>query len=186
MTELPLELPPSLRQEFKSPFGPVYTDVTQFLADAGRPIIAVGDIVTYHLQTADYTPAVAIIDGQTKRETVNKTVEAALSEHNKRVDVENPPGVISAALLDALQTAVAASGSITIVVDGEEDLATLPAVLVAQKGATVVYGQPDQGMVRVAVTPDTQTTMTKLLNRMDGDVAAAFDRLGMDPDSNPR
>jgi len=106
MARLPLELPSSLRQEFKSPFGPVYTDVTQFLTDAGRPIIAVGDIVTYHLQTVDYTPAVAVIDGQTKRESVDETVKAALSKHNKRIDVENQPGTISIALLEALQTAV--------------------------------------------------------------------------------
>jgi Uncharacterized protein conserved in archaea len=180
MDRLPLELPSSLRQEFKSPFGPVYTDVTQFLTDAGRPIIAVGDIVTYHLQTVDYTPAVAVIDGQTKRESVDETVKAALSKHNKRIDVENQPGTISIALLEALQTAAETPESVMIVVDGEEDLATLPAVLVARPGGTVVYGQPNQGMVRIAVTPETKITMSRLLKRMDGDAAAAFDRLGVD------
>jgi|APHM01.1.fsa_nt_gi Uncharacterized protein conserved in archaea len=180
MAELPLRLPSSLRQEFKSPFGPVYTDVNEFLIDADQPIIAVGDIVTYHLRMVDYTSAVAIIDGQTKRETVDKTISTVLSEHNQRIDIENPPGMISAALLEALHTAVSRSEPVTIVVEGEEDLATLPAVLISQLGGTVVYGQPGQGMVRIPVTAETKIKMERLLNRMDGDATAVFDRLGVD------
>ena len=38
-----------------------------------------------------------------------------------------------------------------IVVEGEEDLATLPAILYAPPGSVVVYGQPDEGSVLVKV-----------------------------------
>ncbi|MFC6726763.1 DUF359 domain-containing protein, partial [Halobium palmae] len=55
-----------------------------------------------------------------------------------------------------------------------EDLATLPAIVAAPLGASVVYGQPDQGMVHVPVTEETKAEARDLLARMDGDVDAAL------------
>ena len=179
-----LSLPSELRDAFKQPFGPVYTDPAALLSDAGRPVIAVGDVVAYHLRAAGHPPAVAVIDGRTEREAVDDEVREALSDPERRRDVENEPGTLGEPLLAALADAVAGSVAdpdpITIVVDGEEDLATLPAVLVAPTGSTVVYGQPGEGMVRVAVTSDTKAEMRSLLERMDGDVAGAVAALGVD------
>ena len=176
-----LSLPSELRGAFKRPFGPVYTDATALLADAGRPVIAVGDVVSYHLRTAGHRPAVAVIDGRTEREAVDDGIREALSNPERRRDVANPPGTLEEPLLRALaDVAVESAAPVTIVVDGEEDLATLPAVLVAPIGATVVYGQPGEGMVRVAVTTDAQAEMRSLLERMDGDVAGALAALGVD------
>ena len=179
-----LSLPSELRDAFKQPFGPVYTDPAALLSDAGRPVIAVGDVVAYHLRAAGHSPAVAVIDGRTEREAVDDEVRDALSDPERRRDVENEPGRLGEPLLAALADAVAGvdadADPITIVVDGEEDLATLPAVLVAPTGSTVVYGQPGEGMVRVAVTSDTKAEMRSLLERMDGDVAGAVAALGVD------
>ncbi len=184
-----LSLPPGLRGAFKRPFGPVYTDAAALLDDAGRPVIAVGDVVSYHLRAAGHRPAVAVIDGRTEREAVDDGIREALSDPERRRDVANPPGTLSEPLLCALADVAAefgggadaeGGGAVTIVVDGEEDLATLPAVLVAPIGATVVYGQPGDGMVRVAVTADAKAEMRSLLERMDGDVAGALAALGVD------
>jgi len=181
-----LSLPPDLRGAFKEPFGPVYTDATALLSDAGRPVIAVGDVVTYHLRAAGHRPAVAVIDGRTEREPVDDEVRAALSTPERRRDVANDPGTLGAPLLSALGDALAGVGAdadadpLTIVVDGEEDLAALPAVLAAPAGATVVYGQPGAGMVRVAVTAGSKAEMRSLLERMDGDVDGALAALGVD------
>lgn len=179
-----LSLPSELRDAFKQPFGPVYTDPAALLSDAGRPVIAVGDVVAYHLRAAGHSPAVAVIDGRTEREAVDDEIREALSDPERRRDVENEPGTLGEPLLAALADAVADvdadADPITIVVDGEEDLATLPAVLVAPTGSTVVYGQPGEGMVRVAVTSDTKAEMRSLLERMDGDVAGAVAALGVD------
>ncbi|RLM59846.1 DUF359 domain-containing protein [Halobellus sp. Atlit-31R] len=174
-----LSLPAALRDAFKEPLGPVYRDADALLGDAGRPIVAVGDVVTYHLRQAGHVPAVALVDGRTEREAVDETISDALADPEHRRDVENAPGRISKALLAALADAVAADDPVTIVVDGEEDLAALPAVLVAPVGATVVYGQPGQGMVAVAVTPDAKVEMRSLLEQMDGDVEAALSTLGV-------
>ena len=179
-----LSLPSTLRDSFKQPLGPVYTDAAALLSDADHPVIAVGDVVTYHLQAAGHRPAVAVIDGRTERAAVDDEIREALSDPARRHDVENPPGTLGEPLLSALADAIddydSESDPITIVVDGEEDLATLPAVLVAPIGATVVYGQPGDGMVRIAVTADSQSEMRSLLERMDGDVAGALAALGVE------
>ena len=67
-----LELPADLRSELKDPLGPIYQDADELLAAAGEPVVAVGDIVTYHLLEAGYYPALALVDGKTKRERVRE------------------------------------------------------------------------------------------------------------------
>lgn len=39
-----------------------------------------------------------------------------------------------------------------ILIDGEEDLLVLPAIIYAPLGARVYYGQPGEGLVEVVVT----------------------------------
>jgi uncharacterized protein (UPF0218 family) len=92
--------------------------------------------------------------------------------------VTNPPATLSRALLDALRTALDRDDPTVIEVDGEEDLAALPAILATPEGGCVVYGQPGEGMVLVPVTDETQSLARDLLSRMDGDTDAAFERLG--------
>ena len=173
-----VRLPDELRAAFKEPLGPVYTDAEELLSEAGEPLIAVGDIVTYHFERADRRPDVALIDGRTKRHAVDDEVRDAVDAGADWIDATNPAGVLTDDLLTALRDAVARDDPTTIVVDGEEDLATLPAVLAAPEGATVVYGQPDQGMVAVDVTAETRAEFRDLLERMDGDHERLWALLG--------
>jgi len=167
-----LSLPERLRPELKEPLGPVETDAEALLADVDGPLVAVGDIVTYHLEQAGRTPDVALFDARTKREPVDAEVEAALAESDRTI--ENPAGTLTAELLSALREAIDAAEPVRIRVDGEEDLAALPAILAAPGGASVVYGQPDEGMVHVRVTPEVRERACDLIARMDGDTARAF------------
>ena len=57
---------------------------------------------------------------------------------------------------------------------------TLPAIVAAPLGSSVVYGQPNEGMVLVAVTEDAKEDMRDLLGRMDGDPEAVFEILVCD------
>jgi hypothetical protein len=205
----PLVLPESLRAAFKEPLGPVFTDAAALLAAAGRPVVAVGDVVTYHLLRAGHEPAVAVVDGRTKRRAVDPAVAAVLGERateadadadadvdadatpseaggssesggestaagGLRLDVRNEPGTVSRALVAALADAVGRPAPVTVRVDGEEDLATLPALLAAPPGAAVVYGQPDEGMVLVDVDDAARSRARSLLSRMDGDADAVL------------
>ena len=167
-----LTLPTALRSAFKDPLGPVETDAATLLSSATGPLITVGDIVTYHFVTAGRQPDVALVDERTKRAPVDEAVREAVV--NPDVTVSNPPGTVTEELIVAIRDALATERPTTIFVDGEEDLATLPAVLLAPEGASVVYGQPDEGMVHLRVTTENQARMRELVERMDGDVDRAL------------
>ncbi|AKH98450.1 GTP-dependent dephospho-CoA kinase family protein [Halanaeroarchaeum sulfurireducens] len=162
-------LPESARGEFKDPLGPVFQDADALLDSAGTPIVAVGDVVTYHLAQSGVTPQVAVVDGISEREPVSDDIERGLPESDRRVTVTNPPGTITESLLLALDAALDAEASTLIQVDGEEDLATLPAVLLAPEGASVVYGQPGEGMVRGDVTHARRERMRELCAVLETD-----------------
>jgi uncharacterized protein (UPF0218 family) len=170
MSTILAKLPAEMREDLKDPLGEVYTDANALLADAGEPIVAVGDIVTYHLVEAGRQPAVAIVDGKTKRERVERRVLDAIDGFDNRIDVANPQSTLTADLLEALATAVEQSGTSVIVVDGEEDLASLPAVLAIPDGGSVVYGQPDEGMVLVPVDADHKERCREFIDRMQSDL----------------
>jgi uncharacterized protein (UPF0218 family) len=166
--EVVLTLPESLRGAFKDPLGPIYTDAAALLSAVDGPLVAVGDVVTYHLLEAGHRPAVAVVDERTEREAVDDEIREAVVAADA-VRVANPAGTLTADLLTALRAAVDAGDGRTVHVDGEEDLATLPAVALAPDGAAVVYGQPGEGMVAVAVDAETRAKVRDLLSRMDGD-----------------
>jgi uncharacterized protein (UPF0218 family) len=181
-----LSLPDSLRSAFKSPLGPVYTDADALLAEVERvdadvepafdaPLVAVGDIVTYHLRGAGRQPDVAVVDGKTERTAVDDEVRAALAANDgPEITVENPAATLSEQLLLALRDALSNADGVTITVDGEEDLAAVAAIVLAPVGSSVVYGQPGEGMVHVAVTESSTAEAVGLLERFDGDVKAAL------------
>ncbi|MFP4627759.1 MAG: GTP-dependent dephospho-CoA kinase family protein [Halobacteriales archaeon] len=164
-----LRLPESARGAFKAPIGPVFAEAAELLATADRPLVAVGDVVAATLVDAGVRPAVMVVDGRTERAPVDESVAAAVAGVGTTVRATNPPATITRSLVEALASALRADGPTRVVVDGEEDLAVLPAVLLAPTGATVVYGQPGEGMVAVAVTPSARETAERLLDRLEGD-----------------
>jgi len=173
-------LPAEMRGELKEPMGPIFTDAERLLSEVGDPLVAVGDVVTYHLEHAGTVPDVAVVDGLTKREEVEDRVAegvARLGGETREVHVENPAGAVSRELARALKEAIVDPEPTLLVVEGEEDLVTLPAIVAAPLGASVVYGQPDEGMVLADVTDETKAEMRDLLSRMDGDSDALFEIL---------
>ena len=179
-----LSLPAALRSELKDPLGEVFTDPAALLsaADTHSPdathstLISVGDVVTARLLEADRQPDVAAIDGRTEREPIDDEIDAILDGlTGRRVRVENESATLSESLLTALRDGIRGeTDHVTISVDGEEDLAALPAIVIADTGSSVVYGQPGEGMVHVAVDDAVTETARDLLARFDGDTDAAL------------
>lgn len=174
MAEILVRLPESLRDELKDPFGPVFTDAGALLAAAGEPLVTVGDVVTYHVIEAGVTPDLSIIDERTERQAVDSAIAKRLDAFDgfdRRVTVDNPPAALTDGLVREIRDGLARTGSASTVihVDGEEDLATLPVIVGASTEASVVYGQPGEGMVLVTVEQDTRDTVSELLRRLDGD-----------------
>ncbi|MFB6202225.1 MAG: GTP-dependent dephospho-CoA kinase family protein [Halorhabdus sp.] len=172
-SEIVLELPAVVRPALKEPFGPIFEDADALLEVAGAPLIAVGDIVTYHLLEAGRPPDLAFVDERTERSAVEngirETVVGSEAWFDRRIDVANPSATVTASLLDALVDALRTNEPTVVVVYGEEDLATIPAILAAPDNSSVVYGQPGEGMVHVEIDTDVRDRVCAILDRMDGD-----------------
>lgn len=181
--EVVVELQQSLRSELKDPLGPIYTDASALLAEADRPLVTVGDVVTYHVLEAGETPAVALVDEQTERSAVSpeiaETIDSFEGFEDGRV-VSNPAATLTAELLTELRGAIESERSTLIEVDGEEDLAALPAVVLVPAGASVVYGQPGEGMVLTTADSETKARCRGLLERMAGNTERLLSLLGVD------
>ncbi|QLK27434.1 GTP-dependent dephospho-CoA kinase family protein [Natrinema zhouii] len=177
-----LVLPDDLRHELKEPMGPIETDADRLLETVDGPLIAVGDVVTYHLLQAGHRPDVALVDGRTKRSAVDEEIHEAVTA-GASIEVRNPPAELAAPVVRALRRALEADEPTTILVDGEEDLVALPAIVAAPEGASVVYGQPDEGMVHVKITDEHRAEMRDLLERFEGDTDRFWALLESDADA---
>ncbi|OIB58496.1 GTP-dependent dephospho-CoA kinase family protein [Natrialba sp. SSL1] len=177
-----LVLPDDLRHELKEPMGPIETDAERLLESVDGPLIAVGDVVTYHLLQAGRVPDVAFVDERTKRDAVDEEIRDTVATEPTHEAV-NPPAELSGDVIRALREGLDDEEPATVLVDGEEDLVAVPAIAAAPEGASVVYGQPDEGMVHVRVTSEHRAEMRDLLERFDGDVERLWALLLLDPDS---
>jgi len=90
------------------------------------------------------------------------------------VKVDNEPGIVGPELLKALDEAMRPiileenmGGPIIIEVNGEEDLATLPCIQMLPEGGTVVYGQPEKGLVVVNVDEKIKKKVEDILLEME-------------------
>jgi GTP-dependent dephospho-CoA kinase len=164
-------LPVALRERLKAPFAPVEDEATVVAGvqsgRLGRPLIAVGDIVSATLIRHGLAPDVVIYDLGTKRASVSRDVQALLETYEARLmTVESPAAMITTELLTAVRAAIAEAGPVKIHVIGEEDLAALPCILHAPIGGTVIYGMPNRGLVPVQVSERTRSVAAELLSLM--------------------
>ena len=155
-----LILPEEHRKLFQEPFGELYLNIDEILPIiTGSIVYAVGDVVTHNLQKRGLTPAIAVIDGYTMRLPCTRMPVYC----GECIRVKNPAGTLTDALINALDYAVM-HPPVTVLVDGEEDLAVIPLVMAAPVGAIVLYGQPHQGVVLRTVNPEAKETARKLLS----------------------
>jgi uncharacterized protein (UPF0218 family) len=165
-------LPESLRSHLAAPLAAVLSTSEALALARGREVVSVGDVVTQMFLGAGVVPRVMVVDGVTQR----MQERAAALEHlpESVVEVVNPAGSITPALFEAIVRALAAPGPTLIHVNGEEDLAALPALLHAPDGALVCYGQPPlpasggrAGVVAVEVDGRVRERARFLLSQME-------------------
>ncbi len=84
------------------------------------------------------------------------------------LEVANPPGEITFASIGAIRRAFSIRPPVRIHVDGEEDLLVIPACIHAPDNATVLYGQPDEGLVITVITNEVRNKMRNILALMGG------------------
>ncbi len=162
-------LTPSLRRRLKKPLGRLFrsADVNgeEFLtlvADSSF-VVTVGDRVTETLQeTTGRSPDVFVVDGRERR----SAREIPRIAHGSTLKARNPAGRITRAARSAMKKAVTGKRPAMVLIDGEEDLLTIPAVIEAPLGAVVFYGQPMEGVVAVTVDEASKAMAREVLARM--------------------
>jgi len=125
-------------------------------------IISVGDKVSRDLFTNQFNLKLIIIDNKCMR----KKIEPKNFFVEKSFSAKNPPGTITNQAIKAIIEALESSKTAQILIDGEEDLLTLIAILNAPKNAFVIYGQPNEGMVLIKVTEKRKEEVKKILKEM--------------------
>ena len=169
-----LLLPDELRSVLKEPLGKLCRgeglDCVRAMEkdlERAQKLVAVGDMTAYYLLKAGLVPDLLIVDNKTKRLPVSDRVMDKLDHKGyKTVPVQNPAATLSSDLMDRIRESMQGQEKIKIMVEGEEDLATLPAILYSPLGSAVVYGQPNEGSVLVDVTAEKKLHIEELMKRM--------------------
>ena len=160
-------LKPEMAEELRSNNFEIFTDAPKYLGD--EPFIAtIGDICTLKIIQQIRVPNLCIIDYKTKRDTkLSIDQKKNINEINSEsVTVKNPAGTITKELWNKIEDALGNENNTKIIVDGEEDLATLAVISLSRIGAKVIYGMPDRGMVVVDVNQQAKKRANDFLNRM--------------------
>ena len=127
-------------------------------------VITVGDRTTENMINLGIMPQIQIIDGLEKR---NKRLVPTDDAINTNLSCKNPPGEITEESTQVIQKAFSCKLPVRIIVNGEEDLLVLPVCIFAPENSVVMYGQPNEGLVIVHITPEIRAKVQKILDVMN-------------------
>lgn len=156
----------------KSPLGTLISGsfdetmekLRELVEKEGPPkVISVGDVVSENMAKHRISAHVLIVDNKVMRASI-KPISV---KTNQTFRVKNSPGTLSDEAWSTVRKAVNQNQQAKIVVDGEEDLLTLIAVLCAPKNSFVVYGQPGEGIVVVKATEEKKREVQGIVEAME-------------------
>ena len=165
-----MKLPENLREDLKIPLGDLINDIDvnnkniQTKINPKSIIITVGDKTTENIISLGIRPQIQIIDGLEKRNQRDIPLDDKI---NTVLTCKNPPGEITQESIQTIQKAFSSDPPIRIIVDGEEDLLVIPVCIAAPENSVVMYGQPNEGLVIVHVTPEIRAKVQKILDLMN-------------------
>ncbi len=165
-----MKLPDDLRDQLKTPLGNLISDndpnkeniIKKISAES--VIITVGDRTTENMLQLGLKPQIQIIDGLEKRSECAVPADDII---NTKLSCKNPPGEITEESIQVIQKAFSSEPPVRITVDGEEDLLVIPVCIHAPENSVVMYGQPNEGLVIVTITPEIRAKVQKILDVMN-------------------
>jgi hypothetical protein len=86
--------------------------------------------------------------------------------HVTAFNVSNARGTISGESVDAYKKALSSTKPVRVIVDGEEDLLTLVAIIMSPANSCIFYGQPQEGLVLVKVDDNIRAYCQKIFESM--------------------
>jgi len=162
-------MPEALREELGVSLGIVLTSKKDLVREiaSSRYVVTVGDIVTLDILETGHIPDISIVDYMTKRMPVDQIKERLSRYKQPEIFVQNPAGQITRGMWNAIKDGYENPRHLRIVVDGEEDLASLVCISLAPPGTTVIYGIPNRGASVHHVDAELKHHVDGMLNRME-------------------
>jgi GTP-dependent dephospho-CoA kinase len=162
---------PEVLSKFQKPFGALIKGtaaqtMTQLKdnlkTEKPTKIISVGDTVSRNLSKHQIPTQLVITDNKSHR----RNLKPLLFPNKTAVKIRNPQGTITKEAMVAVKEALDSTKEVHLLVEGEEDLLTLIAVLYAPENAWVIYGQPHKGVVVVKVTSEKRAEAERIFKEM--------------------
>ena len=126
-------------------------------------VSTVGDRASEKMIGFGLVPSLQIIDNLEKR---IKRIPARC-DVSTELFCDNPAAEITLQSIDAIKKAFVSKTPVRLVVKGEEDLLVIPVCIHAPNNAIVMYGQPNEGLVIVKITPEIRNKTQRLLDLME-------------------
>jgi uncharacterized protein (UPF0218 family) len=165
-----VKLPDSLRDRFKNPLGNLIpesqvnkSNIQKHLSENSY-LITVGDRTTEKMIGFGLIPSLQIIDNQEKR--IKREPAKHDSKYTELV-CNNPAAEITFQSIEMIKKAFVSKTPVRLTVTGEEDLLVIPVCIHAPENSLVMYGQPNEGLVLVKVTPEIRNKTQSLLDLME-------------------
>ncbi len=154
-----LIMPESLRPELQKPMGKILTPIQvpySVLHNRDNVIVTVGDVTTQAVFSFGVQPSLVIIDLHVERRPYQSLAAYKFPKKYLIKYIKSGPGFIASRAVKAIQQWHKNVKKRTIlVIEGEEDLLAIPAVIYAPSGSVVYYGNPassgKEGLVEVVV-----------------------------------
>jgi uncharacterized protein (UPF0218 family) len=169
MRLLKLKINKYLRRRLKEPLGNLLSgsqkeinqQLKKLILTKPKKIICVGDAVSRRFTKLGLPTSIKVIDNKEMR----RKVKPFIYKTETVFKVKNSKGTIDLAAWQALKDALKKDDAL-IIVDGEEDLLALPAIISAPEGSLIFYGQPKKGIVSIKVNKKKKNEAKEILNMM--------------------
>lgn len=152
-----LFLTEEIRRRLEKPFGIIVENLKELVNQKPPFIITVGDVTAKKFNDLSLKQNIAVIDFKVGRKVMfSKIEELGFLGNETIIKVDNPAGCITSDIFTGVQDALkqGLKERVIIKIGGEEDLSVLPLILALPLGASIYYGQPNKGIVRIDVSEE--------------------------------
>ncbi len=161
-------LPHEMRAGLARPKGKLFSSVETKGAVFAKAVasssfvVTVGDRVTETLGGMGRVPDVQIVDAKENR-NARELPNVPFAELH---EVRNPAGSITEEAIEGIRRAFQGRKPARVLVNGEEDLLAMPALVLAPPSASLFYGQPGQGIVMITADTATKSRNMAVMKKM--------------------
>jgi pantetheine-phosphate adenylyltransferase len=168
-----LKLTENLRKEFQKPFGELVNGTDDLFGKKENLLFTVGDITTKNFNEKNIGQDLSVIDFNVARERkFSELTQLGFSGDETLLKVVNPAGYITPNLFRRIAEIIKTGlrKKTALLVDGEEDLAVLPLILLSPLGSLIFYGQPalqgKAGMRKIIVSQESKKKAYSLISKL--------------------